>query len=112
MGALVRLIVTAISVVVAGYLFPEQVRVGDLGSVLLFALVLGFLNMLVRPVLVLLTLPITVLTLGLFTLVVNAAVFWLATQIPVGVTVDGFTGAFLGALVVSVVSFVLSNLTR
>lgn len=110
MGALVRVIVTAIAVVVAGYLLPGQVQVGDLGSVLLFALVLGVLNALVRPVLLILTMPINLLTLGLFTLVVNALVFWLATLFPLGVSVNGFTGAFLGALVVSVVSFVLSRL--
>lgn len=95
---------------VAGYLLPDQVRVGDLGSVLLFALVLGLLNALLRPILLFFTLPINILTLGLFTLVVNALVFWLATQFPLGVSVNGFTGAFLGALVVSVVSFVLSRL--
>lgn len=112
LGVLVRLVITAIAVVIAGYLLPDQVHVGDLGSVLLFALVLGLLNALVRPVLLLLTLPINILTLGLFTLVVNALVFWLATLFPLGVSVNGFTGAFLGALVVSVVSFVLSRFVR
>ncbi|MGE5619792.1 MAG: phage holin family protein [Sphingomonadaceae bacterium] len=108
-GALVRLLMTAISVVVAAYLLPEYLQVGGVGSVLLFALVLGAQNALVKPILLVLTLPLNILTLGLFTLVVNAAVFWLAAQLPLGVRVSGFLGAFLAALVVSAVSFILSK---
>ncbi len=110
MGALVRLVITAIAVVVAAYLLPDRLQVGDIGSVLLFAFVLGVLNALLKPVLLLLTMPINLLTLGLFTLVVNGIVFWLATQFPLGVRVSDFVGAFLAALVVSVVSFILSRL--
>lgn len=110
MGALVRLVITAISVVVAAYLLPDRLQVGDIGSVLLFALVLGVLNALLRPILLLLTMPINLLTLGLFTLVVNGIVFWVATWFPLGVRVSDFVGAFLAALVVSIVSFVLSRL--
>lgn len=108
-GALLRLLITAISVVVAAYLLPEYLRIGGVESVLLFALVLGALNALVKPILLFLTLPLNLLTLGLFTFVINAAVFWLAAQLPLGVSVNGFLGAFLAALVVSVVSFVLSK---
>ncbi len=110
MGALVRLVITAIAVVVAAYLLPDRLQVGDIGSVLLFAVVLGVLNALLKPVLLLLTLPLNLLTLGLFTLVVNGIVFWLATQFPLGVRVSDFVGAILAALVVSVVSFILSRL--
>lgn len=108
-GALVRLLITAISVVVAAFLLPGHLKVGGLESVLLFALVLGVLNTLVRPVLVLFTLPLNLLTLGLFTFVINGFVFWSAAQIPLGVQVEGFLGAFLAALVVSGVSFVLAR---
>src|SRR5262249_25517602 len=93
----------------AAYVFPGHIQVRDATSALVFALVLGVLNALVRPVLLLLTLPFTLLTLGLFILVVNALVFWLATALPVGVQVDGFGGALLGAIVVSVVSFVANR---
>ena len=110
LGALVRLVITAIAVVVAAYLLPDRLQVGDIGSVLLFAFVLGVLNALLKPVLLLLTMPINLLTLGLFTLVVNGIVFWLATQFPMGVRVSDFVGAILAALVVSVVSFILSRL--
>jgi putative membrane protein len=110
-GALIRLVITAIAVVVAAYVLPDQyLRVDGLESILIFALILGVLNALVRPVLLLLTLPLNLLTLGLFTLVVNAIVFWLATLFLTGVEVGGFVGAFLAALVVSVISFVLSRL--
>ncbi len=108
-GILVRLLITAISIVVAAYLLPGYLRVGGVDSVLLFALILGVLNALVRPILLLLTLPLNLLTLGLFTLVVNGVMFWLATRVPSGVQVEGFLGAFLAALVVSAVSFVLSK---
>ncbi len=108
-GVLVRLIITSIAIVVAAYLLPGELSIGGVESVLLFALVLGVLNALVRPVLLFLTLPLNLLTLGLFTFVVNALVFWIAAQLPLGVSVDGFLGAFLAALVVSVVSFILSR---
>lgn len=108
-GLLLRLLITAIAVVVAAYLLPEYLVVGGPGSVLMFAFVLGVLNALVRPILLLFTLPLNLLTLGLFTFIINAFVFWLAAQFPLGVWVRDFLGAFLAALVVSLVSFVLSK---
>ncbi|MCL4370878.1 MAG: phage holin family protein [Chloroflexi bacterium] len=110
-GALLRLMITAIAIVVAAYLLPEYLSVGGAGSVLMFAIVLGVLNALIRPILLFFTLPLNLLTLGLFTLVINAIVFWLAAQFPLGVSVTGFLGAFLAALVVGVVSLVLAKAT-
>jgi putative membrane protein len=106
---LLRLVVTALAVWLAATLFPGLVRVDDVQGAILFALVLGLLNAVVRPVLLVLTLPLTCLTLGLFIIVVNAIVFWLATLLPVGVHAEGFGGALVGALTVSVVSFVASR---
>lgn len=108
-GALSRLLITAIAVVVAAYLLPGYLSVGGVESVLLFTMVLAFLNALVKPVLVVLTLPLNLITLGLFTFVINAIVLWLAAQFPLGVHLSGLGGAFLAALVVSSVSFVLSR---
>jgi len=105
-----RLLVTALAVLLASNLFRPLIEVETFAAALVFALVLGLLNAFVRPVILLLTLPLTVITLGLFTLVVNAVVFWLASLFPVGVRVQDFGGAFLGALVVSVVSFVASRM--
>lgn len=76
------------------------------------ALVLGFVNAIVRPVLVLLTLPITVLTLGIFYLFVNGIAFGVAAALVPGFTVASYGSAILGALVVSIVSWAVSWLTR
>ena len=109
---LLRLVITALSVWLAATLFPGYVQVQSVEATLLFSIVLGLLNAIVRPVLLLLTCPFTLLTLGLFIIVVNALVFWLATQLPIGVEVSGFGGALVGALTVSVVSFLASALLR
>jgi putative membrane protein len=107
-----RLLVNALAVLVASILFSSVIRVANTGGAFLFACVLGVLNAFLRPVLLLLTLPLTVLTLGLFTLVLNAVLFWIATLAPLGVQIDGFAGAFLGALTVTVLSFAASRALR
>ena len=107
-----RLLATAAAVLLASTLFPQLIQVNSdsrLVAVVIFALVLGVLNAFLRPILLLLTLPLNLLTLGLFTLVVNAIVFWLASQFDIGVHVVDFGAAFIGALIVSVVSFVASR---
>lgn len=111
---LLRIAVTALAVLLASNLPQTGVEVDGLRVevALVFALVLGLLNAFVRPVLLLLTLPLNLVTLGLFTLVINAGIFWLATLFPIGVHVDGFRGAFIGALLVSIVSFVASRVVR
>jgi putative membrane protein len=94
------------------YLLPA-VQVSDFWTALLVALVLGLLNAIVRPVLVLLTLPITVLTLGLFLFVINGLMFWLVARMLDGFTVTSFWWAVLAALLYSVISsFVSSMLLR
>jgi putative membrane protein len=109
-----RLLATAAAVLLASYFLPNLIRVDPssrVEAVIIFALILGVLNAFLRPVLLLLTLPLSLLTLGLFTLVINAIVFWLASLIQgSGVQVADFGAAFLGALVVSVVSFVASRI--
>ena len=109
---LIRLVLVSLAVVVASALFPPRLRVDSYEAAVLFALVLAVCNVLVRPVLLLITLPLNIVTLGLFTLVVNGLVFWLATVAPVGVEVDGFGGAFLGALAVSVASLIAGRIGR
>ena len=108
---LLRLLITAVVVLVLSEQVPGLVQVdgNSLTVALIFALVLGLLNAFLRPVILLLTLPLTLLTLGLFTLVINAFVFWAATWLPVGVHVPDFAAAFVDALIVSVVSFVASR---
>lgn len=109
---LVRVLLSALAVLAAGVVFQEWVSVQSVESALVFALILGVLNATVRPVFLLFTLPLNLVTLGLFTIVVNGFVFWLATFIPTGVQVNGFLGAVIGSLTVSFVSFVGSYLAR
>jgi len=106
-GFLLRVLINAAALWVAASLIPG-ITLADVGSTLLAALVLGLVNAIVRPVLIFLTLPITLLTLGLFIFVLNAFCLWLTSRLVPGFTVHGFGAAFLGALVISVVSWVLT----
>jgi len=106
-GFLLRLIVNAAALWVAAQLVPGIVVAG-LTPLLLAALVLGLINAIVRPVLVILTLPLTLLTLGLFIFVLNAFCLWLTSRIVPGFEVQTFGAALLGALVVSIVSWILT----
>ncbi|MER1966818.1 phage holin family protein [Castellaniella sp. GW247-6E4] len=102
-------ILNAVALLIVAYILPG-ITVASFGSALIAALVLGLLNTLVKPVLILLTLPITLVTLGLFLLVLNALVFWFAGSVLKGFQVDGFWWAMLGALVYSIVSGALASL--
>ncbi|TAM90898.1 MAG: phage holin family protein [Candidimonas sp.] len=102
-------ILNAVALLIVAYLLPG-IHVASFGSALIAALVLGLLNTLVKPLLVLLTLPITIVTLGLFLVVVNALVFWFAGSILKGFEVGGFWWAVIGAIVYSLVSGLLSRL--
>ncbi|CAM5207556.1 Putative membrane protein OS=Castellaniella defragrans OX=75697 GN=HNR28_000122 PE=4 SV=1 [Castellaniella defragrans] len=102
-------ILNAVALLVVAYILPG-ITVASFSSALIAALVLGLLNAVVKPLLILLTLPLTVVTLGLFLLVINALVFWFAGSVLKGFQVDGFWWAVLGALVYSIVSTALSGL--
>ena len=107
MGFLLRVLVNAVTIGLAAYLVPG-IDLGGLAPALVAGLVLGLVNALVRPVLILLTLPLTLLTLGLFIFVLNALCLWLTAALVPGLTIHGFGSAFLGALVVSIVSWALT----
>ena len=102
---------TAIALMAADWML-DGVHVGSALALAFGALLLGLVNALVRPVLVLLTLPITILTLGLFYLVINGVAFALASALAPGFSVSSFGSAVAGALVVTLVSWGLSGLTR
>ena len=91
------------------YIMPS-IHVTGFVAALIAALVIGLLNTLVKPILAILTLPITILTLGLFYLVLNGLMFWLASAFLPGFQVDGVLAAILGALLYSVIAWVLSVL--
>lgn len=102
------LIVTA-SILVAAYLIPGVV-VASLWTALILAVVIGLINVVIKPILILITLPINILTLGLFTLVINALLIMLASTIVKGFDVGGFFNALIFSIVVSVFNFLLSKL--
>ena len=106
---LIHWLVTTIAILVAAYVLPG-IRIDSLGGALIGAAILGIFNAVLKPILVILTLPITLLTLGLFLFVVNALVFLLAGNLLSGFHVDSFWSALLGSLVVTVVSYVAYSL--
>lgn len=102
-------ILNAIALLAVAYLYPG-VQIQDWKAAAVAALVLGLVNTLVKPILVILTLPVTILTLGLFLLVLNALLFWgVASMVP-GFHVSGFWAALLGAILYSVIGWLLSML--
>ena len=103
---LISWIVTTLAILVVTYLIPG-VRVSSLGTAIVAAAILGILNALVRPILVVLTLPLTILTLGLFLFVINALMFQLAGALVPGFHVDSFWSALLGSLIVSIVAYIV-----
>lgn len=102
-------LLNAVALLAVAYLLPG-ITVASFGAALIAALVLGLLNMLVKPVLVFLTLPITIVTLGLFLIVLNALLFWFAGSILKGFQVAGFWWALAGAVLYSLISGLLSRL--
>ena len=106
MKLIVRWLLLAAALLLVAHLSPG-VSVNSFGAALVAALVLGLLNILVRPLLVLLTLPVTVLTLGLFLFVINALMFWAAAGLLSGFKVDGFGSALIGSVIYSVASTII-----
>jgi putative membrane protein len=104
---LARWILGSLALAATAWLLPG-VHVGSVPALLAASLALGFLNAVLKPLLVLLTLPLTLLTLGLFYFLLNAILFALGSVLVPGFTVDGFGWAFLGALLMSLLSTVLS----
>ena len=99
----------AVALLAVAYLLPS-IHVASFGAAMIAAVLLGLANTVLRPLLLLLTLPVTLLTLGLFIFVINGLMFWLAGSMIEGFTVDSFWSAVLGSLLYSLVSWVLSSL--
>ena len=100
-------IINALALLALPYVLPS-IQVAGFGTALLVAVVLGLINTLLRPLLILLTLPVTLLTLGLFIFVINAALFQLAGVLVDGFNVGSFGSALLGSIAYSVISWLLS----
>ena len=109
MGFLLRVVVNALAIMLAASVLPG-IGVDGIVPALAAAVLLGLVNAFVRPVLLILTLPITLVTLGLFLFVLNGLCFWLVASVVKGFHVAGFGSAMLGALVVSAVSWIVTAL--
>ena len=109
MKFLLRLLLNGAAVFLAAQLIPG-IGIAGPGAAIVAGIVLGLVNAIVRPVLILLTLPVTLVTLGLFIFVVNAICLALAAWFVPGFTISGFIPAFLGALVITIISWLLSAL--
>jgi putative membrane protein len=107
-GLLLRWLILTLAIMTAAYLF-SGIHVSGFGSAFFAAMVLGILNAFFRPILFILTLPINVLTLGLFTFVINALLLMMTSGIIGGLVVEGFGSALFGSLIISLVSLLLSS---
>ncbi|MGH7896834.1 MAG: phage holin family protein [Candidatus Binatia bacterium] len=106
-GLLIRWLLNSFALWVVSQIVPG-IRVEGLGPTIVAALVLGIFNAILRPILLILTLPLNLLTLGLFTFVINALMLALTAAVVPGFVVEGFGSALLAALLLSIVSFVLN----
>ena len=102
-------LIHAVALIALPYVFTS-ITVDSFATALIVALVLGLINTLIRPLLILLTLPVTILTLGLFIFVINGLLFWAVGSLVPGFHVGGFWPAVFGAIVFSVISWILSAL--
>jgi putative membrane protein len=108
MGSLLlRWFLSALALLAVAYIYPG-VRVDSFFSAAMAALVLGLVNALIRPILVVLTLPVTIVTLGLFLFVINALLFWLVAEIVKGFSVQGFVAALIGSILYSLITLAIS----
>ena len=107
LSLLVRWIVNAAALLLVAYLYPG-VQVENFFAAAVAALVLGLINAVVRPILVILTFPVTLLTLGLFLFVINALLFWLVAEIVQGFHVSGFLAALIGSILYSLITLLTS----
>jgi putative membrane protein len=109
MPFIVRMGAGAIAILLTAYLLPQVMSADGVMAAMAAAFVLGLANAVIRPVFVLLTLPLTVATLGIFLLVVNGLMLWLVSSIVPGFHVNGFLGAMAGSVLISVISWILTR---
>jgi len=108
----IRMVANAVAILLIGYLLPQIVSVDGVIAALAAAFVLGLVNAVVRPLFVLLTLPVTVVTLGAFLLVINGLLLWFVSAFVPGFHVNGFLAAVAGSILLSVVSWILTRVVQ
>lgn len=111
MKVLIHWLILTLAVLAVPY-FVTGIHVDGIGVAVIVGAVLGFINLIVKPIISLLTLPITILTLGLFSLVVNAVLFYFVGRVVEGFTIDTFIAAFWGALIISVINWFANKVIR
>ena len=104
---LLKWLALALAIMFTGWVIPG-ITVSSFGTALIASVVIALVNLFIKPILVFLTLPINILTLGIFILVINALLFMFVAYLVPGVEVDGFWSAFLGALILSILSIGIS----
>ena len=109
MRLLLTWLINALALLAIKYIMPS-ITVDSFVTALIVAVVLGFINTLIRPIFVILTLPVTILTLGLFIFVINGLLFWFVGSFIAGFVVAGFWAGVIGAIVYSLISWLLSAL--
>lgn len=109
MYILAKWFLNALSLIAVAYLVPG-IEVISFYTALILALLMGLVNAVIKPLLIVLTLPLNILTLGLFTFVINAFLFWLLSTIVKGFNVNGFGSAFVGAFILSILSWVIGHM--
>ena len=109
MRLLLTWLINALALLAIKYILPS-ITVDSFVTALIVAIVLGFINTLIRPIFVILTLPVTILTLGLFIFVINGLLFWAVGSFVPGFHVDGFWSGVFGAIIYSIISWALSAL--
>jgi putative membrane protein len=107
MKIVIRWLVSAISLIIVAYFIPG-ISFSSFWVVLFTALVLGIINAVIRPIILVLTLPINILTLGLFTFIVNALMFWLVYLIVPGFSIANFSVAIWGALIYAIINWAIN----
>src|SRR5678809_365390 len=112
MGFIIKVLVTALAVWVAAYFLPGVHLENDAKTIIIVALVLALLNAIVKPLLIILTIPVTIVTLGLFLLVINALMVIWTSNLVGGFKIDGWLTALLFSLIVSIVSSILHSIAR
>ena len=108
MRIIFKWLISASAIIISAYLIPG-ITIASFWTALWLSLFLGVLNVIVKPILVILTLPINILTLGLFTFVINATIILLASSVIKGFFVDGFIAAMLFSIVLSILSYILNK---
>ena len=97
------------AILIIAHLLPKVIRVDGFLPALVAAFLLGIVNAIIRPILIILTFPLTLLTFGLFLLVINGLMLWLVAVLVRGFYVNGFWGALFGSILISIVSWILSR---